>query len=75
MRIRMTNPNISSYEIEKISGRQNIGIWLENRGIVNWKYDFERLTFEATVPDNFDISQLETWGTVEIIPEVIYYGS
>ena len=68
IRIQITEPNISDYEIEKISGRKNIGTWLNNRGIYNWTYDFGSRIFIAEVEDTFNLSTLDQWGTVEVLP-------
>ena len=69
MRIRVTNPNISSYQIHKISGRKNIGSWLTSKNIINWSFCFITNVFTADVPDTFDLSVLEQWGTVEVITD------
>ena len=69
MRIRITNPTISTFQIDKIAGRKNIGTWLTNKGITDWSYDFGELWFIATVPDDYDLNLLSEWGTVEVLED------
>jgi hypothetical protein len=68
IKIRVINANVSSYQIDKAAGRRNIGLWLESKGILTWSYDMGSNEFIAEVVDNFDLSILEQWGTVEVIP-------
>jgi hypothetical protein len=52
-----------------LSGRRNIELWLNSKGIVNWQYSWANGgRFIADVPNDFDVSILSQWGTVIVIP-------
>ena len=65
--LRIKSPLITSYNIEKVSGRGNFQKALNNKGITDWNYSRGSNELMVWVNDDFDISKISEFGTVEVI--------
>ena len=69
MRLRVTNPDLTGYDLEKVADHPKFDRWLRNRGVLGWHYTWGADFIDFEVEDGFDVSQAERFGTVEEVTE------
>ena len=69
MRLRVTNPDLTSYDLEKVADHPKLDKKLRQNGILGWHYNWGADFIDFEVADDFDRSKLAPYGTVEEVVE------
>ena len=68
IRVRITNPDLSNYDLEKKADHPKLNKFLRDRGVIGWDYSRGSDFLELLVIDGSDLSQFSRVGTVEVVP-------
>lgn len=64
--VRVKNPTISAYQLDKVGGRGNFQNFLLSKGVIEWNYSWSLNELNIWVADYFDTTVLNTFGVVEV---------